>query len=60
MLDFLLAFVLVDTNYLLANEKVTLSHCRSKGNISGRGTQAPEARSAWGVWGHAPPENFEI
>ena len=36
--------------------------CRSKGNISGGGggTRAPEARAARGVWGHAPPENFEI
>ena len=34
--------------------------CRSKGNISGGGTRAPEARVARGVWGHAPPENFEI
>ena len=35
--------------------------CRSKGNISGGGgARAPEARTARGVWGHAPPENFEI
>ena len=34
--------------------------CRSKGNISGGGTRALEARAARGVWGHAPPENFEI
>ena len=33
---------------------------RSKGNISGGGTRAPEARAARGVWGLAPPENFEI
>ena len=40
----------------------TLSQqCRSKGNISGGGgTRAPEARAAREVWGHAPPENFEI
>ena len=40
--------------------------CRSKGKISGGGggggggTRAPVARSAWGVWGHAPPGNFGI
>ena len=37
--------------------------CRSKGNISGgggEGTLAPEAQAAKGVWGCAPPENFEI
>ena len=34
--------------------------CRSKRNISGGGTRAPEARAARGVWEHAPPENFEI
>ena len=26
----------------------------------GGGTRAPEARAARGVWGHAPPKNFEI
>ena len=36
------------------------SQCRCKGNITGGGTRAPEARAARGVWGHAPPENFEI
>ena len=38
------------------------TQCRSKGNIrwGGGGTSAPEARAARGVWGHAPPENFEI
>ena len=37
--------------------------CRSKDNISGGGgggTRAPEAQGTRGVWGHAPPENFEI
>ena len=34
--------------------------CRSKGNISGGATRSPEARAARGVWGYAPPENFEI
>ena len=49
------------------NDKISLGlkkepvQCRSKGNISGGGgTRAPEARAARGVWGHAPPENFEI
>ena len=28
--------------------------------MGGGGTQALEARAARGVWGHAPPENFEI
>ena len=38
-----------------------LLQCRSKGNISGGGgTRAAEARAARGVWGHAPPEKFEI
>ena len=41
-----------------------MTRCRSKGNISGGGgggdTRAPEARAARGVWGHAPPEKFEI
>ena len=32
----------------------TRQQCRSKGNISGGGTQALEARGARGVWGHAP------
>ena len=50
------------------NDKISLGlkkepvQCRSKGNIigGGGGTRAPEARAARGVWGHAPPENFEI
>ena len=37
----------------------SLKQCRSKGNISG-GAREPESRAARGVWGHAPPENFEI
>ena len=40
--------------------KCSLIQCRRKGNISGGGTRALEARAARGVWGHAPPENFEI
>ena len=47
------------------------NQCSSKGNISGEarerrrhasagGTRAPEARGTRVVWGHAPPENFEI
>ena len=34
--------------------------CRSKANITGGGTPAPEARAGRGVWGHARFENFEI
>ena len=37
-----------------------MRQCRSKGNISGGGTRVPESRACRGVWGHAPPENFEI
>ena len=37
--------------------------CRNKGYITmgggGGGTWAPEVQAGRGVWGHAPPENFE-
>ena len=39
---------------------VDYKQCHSMGNIiGGGGTRAPEARAARGLWGHAPPENFE-
>ena len=54
-------FILLYEAYMPQNPSFPhSSQCRSKGNISGGGTRAPEARAARGVWGHAPPENFEI
>ena len=49
-------FYLFPASFLTA--ECVILQCRSKGNISwGGGTRA---RAAGGVWGHGPPENFEI
>ena len=34
--------------------------CRSKGNISGGARERRRRELLGGVWGHGPPENFEI